>query len=134
MPLIVFFWGWQFHEGFMGHLSEMAASSLLIIRPIAKFCVDCSFVEKRRRLSFEFCEQWRFQVLGIQKTARQDALDLTDRLLQIDRAWKVDVVLEMNMLMQVLLELLQAVIEGVKSRTGICRSGEVSAQTANFSK
>src|SRR5579859_7523594 len=40
----------------------------------------------------------------------------------------------MNVLMQVLFELLQAVIERVESRTGIRRSGEVAAQTANFSK
>jgi hypothetical protein len=61
-------------------------------------------------------------------------LELTDRLLQFNRAWKVDVVLEMDMLMQVLFEFPQAVIEGMKCRAGIRRSGEVRTQAANFSK
>ena len=61
-------------------------------------------------------------------------VDLTDRLFQFDRSRKVDVVLEMDMLMQVLFEFPQAVIEGVEGRTGIRWSGEVRTQTADFSK
>src|ERR1700738_887996 len=54
-------------------------------------------------------------------------------ILQFDGARKQDVVLQMNVSMQVLLEFPQTIVERVKGRAGILRSGEIGAQAADFS-
>ena len=57
----------------------------------------------------------------------------TGKRLQPDGPREEDVVLEMNVLVQILLEFLQALIERVKGRAGTLRSGEIPAQAADFS-
>jgi hypothetical protein len=60
------------------------------------------------------------------QTARERSVHLTGRLLQFYRPRKVNIVFKMDVLMQVLLELPQAVVERVKGRTRILWSREIS--------
>src|SRR6185437_10215733 len=57
---------------------------------------------------------------------------LTAGQLEVDRAWKQDVVLEMNMSVQIELKLLETIEKGVVSRTGIFRRDKIAAQTTDL--
>lgn len=57
---------------------------------------------------------------------------LTAGCLKFDRAWKQDVVFQMNMPVQIALKLFQPFEEGMVGRTRIFGRVEVAAQTADL--